>query len=162
MGLVFQAIISAKRQRRSYFARMAFGGVNIQIRDIHSLLEQTFSEGFTTDFLSKATGVSADLILRCYNGEAMSQDEIRSISRVLDFLAMLYMTNTNDICYLKDSVEALEQHYGFSHTAIANYLGMDEGDFDIFLEHPAAYPDGYKLSMKVMHFRSVLLQNQRK
>ena len=134
----------------------------MQMRDIHSLLEQAFSEGFTADFLSKATGVSADLIQQCYNGETMSQDEIRSISRVLDFLAILYMTDTNDVSYLKDSVEALERHYGFSHTAIANYLGMGEGDFDIFLENPATYPDGYKLSMKVMHFRSVLLQNQRK
>ena len=134
----------------------------MQMRDIQSLLEQAFSDGFTVDFINRATGVSADLIRRCYDGEAMTQGEIRSISRVLDFLALLYMTDTNDVAYLKDSVEALEQHFGFSHTAIAKYLGMSETAFDTFLENPAGYPDGYNLSIKLIHFRSVLLQGHAK
>lgn len=134
----------------------------MQMRDIHSLLEQAFSEGFPIDFISKATGVPADLIWRCYDGEAMTQGEISSVSQVLDFLTLLYMTDTNDVAYLKDSVEALEQHFGFSHTAIANYLGMSEPDFNAFLENPKGHPDGYGISIKLMHFRSVLLQMQRK
>mgnify|MGYP003302860765 CR=1 FL=1 len=130
----------------------------MQMRDIHSLLEQAFSDGFTNDFINKATGVPADLIQRCYGGEAMTRDEIRSVSQVLDFLALLYMTDTTDVSYLKDSVKALEQHFGFTHTAIAKYLGMSEKDFDTFLKNPTAYPGGYDISMKLMHFRSVLLQ----
>lgn len=134
----------------------------MQMRDIHSLLEQAFSDGFTVDFINKATGVPADLIRRCYGGEAMTQGEIRSISQVLDFLALLYMTDTSDVSYLKDSVEALEQHFGFTHTAIANYLDMSDTDFDTFLKNPKDHPDGYNLSIKLIHFRSVLLQMQRK
>ena len=130
----------------------------MQMRDIHSLLEQAFSDGFTNDFINKATGVPADLIQRCYGGEAMTRDEIRSVSQVLDFLALLYMTDTTDVSYLKDSVKALEQHFGFTHTAIAKYLGMSEKDFDTFLKNPTEYPGGYDISMKLMHFRSVLLQ----
>ena len=130
----------------------------MQMRDIRSLLEQAFSNGFSVDFINNATGVPADLIQRCYDGEAMTQGEIRSTSQVLDFLALLYMTDTTAVSYLKDSVEALEQHFGFTHTAIANYLGMRDEDFDIFMENPAAYPNGYKLSIKLMHFRSVLLR----
>lgn len=80
----------------------------MQMRDIQSLLEQAFSDGFTVDFINKATGVPADLIRHCYDGEAVTQGEIRSVSQVLDFLALLYMTDTNDVSYLKDSVEALE------------------------------------------------------
>ncbi len=134
----------------------------MQMRDIHSLLDQAFSDGFTVDFIYKATGVPADLIRRCYDSEAMSQGEIRSISQVLNFLALLYMTDTNDVAYLKDSVEALEQHFGFPHTAIASYLDMSEPDFDTFLGNPKDYPDGYDISMKLMHFRSVLLQGHEK
>ena len=134
----------------------------MQMRDIHSLLEQAFSDGFTVDFINKATGVPADLIWRCYDGEAMTQGEIRSVSQVLDFLALLYMTDTTDISYLKDSVEALEQRFGFSHTAIANYLDMSEPDFVIFLENPKGHPDSYDISMKLIHFRSVLLQGHGK
>ena len=132
----------------------------MQMRDIHSLLEQAFSDGFTNDFINKATGVPADLIQRCYGGEAMTRDEIRSVSQVLDFLALLYMTDTTDVAYLKDSVKALEQHFGFTHTAIAKYLGMSGPDFDTFLKNPTEYPGGYDISMKLMHFRSVLLQIQ--
>lgn len=130
----------------------------MQMRDIHSLLEQAFSDGFTIDFINKATGVSANLIRCCYDGGAMTQDEIKSVSQVLDFLTMLYMTDTNDVAYLKDNVEVLEQHFGFTHTAIANFLGMSESDFDTFLENPVDHPEKYSLSMKLMHFRSVLLQ----
>ena len=136
--------------------------LTMQMRDIHSLLEQAFSDGFTIDFINKVTGVPANLIRRCYDRETMTQDEIRSVSQVLDFLALLYMTDTTDVSYLKDSVEALEQHFGFSHTAIAKYLGMSKPDFDTFLENPKDHPDGYNLSIKLIHFRSVLLQMQRK
>ena len=134
----------------------------MQMRDIHSLLEQAISDGFTVDFIYKATGVPADLIRRCYGGEAMTQDEIRNISQVLDFLVLLYMTDTTDVSYLKDSVEALEQHFGLTHTAIAKYLGMSEPDFDTFLENPKDHPDGYDISMKFMHFRSALFQGHGK
>ena len=134
----------------------------MQMRDIHSLLEQAFSDGFTVDFINKATGVPADLIRRCYNSEAMTPGEIRSISQVLNFLSLLYMTDTTDVSYLKDSVEALEQHFGFSHNAVAKYLGMSEPDFDTFLKNPTEYPGSYDISMKLMHFRSVLLQIQGK
>ena len=128
----------------------------MQMRDIKSLMEQAFSDGFNIDFISEATGIPADLIQRCYDGDALSRDEITNMSGVLNFLTLLYMTDTNDVSYLKASVEALEWHFGFSHTAIANYLGMREEDFDIFLENPAAYPNGHSLSIKLMHFRSVL------
>lgn len=134
----------------------------MQMRDIHSLLEQAFSNGFTVDFINKATSVPADLIRCCYGGEAMTQGEIRSVSRVLDFLALLYMTDTTDVAYLKDSVEALEQHFGFSHTAMAKYLCMSEPDFNTFLEDPKGHSDGYDISMKLMHFRTVLLKMQGK
>ena len=56
----------------------------MQMRDIHSLLEQAFSDGFTVDFINKATGVPADLIRSCniHQAEKKVVEELESYRRL--------------------------------------------------------------------------------
>lgn len=134
----------------------------MNVKDIHVLMEQFFSDGFTADNLSKITGVSSKIIMRCTNAETLSQREIMDMGTVLDLLGFLYMTDTNNLHYLKDCVASLEQYFSLPHIAIANYLGLNEPELDRFLESPESYNNGYKLSMKLMHLRTVLLQRWEK
>lgn len=130
----------------------------MQLKDIYELLELFFKDGFTVDNLCQITGVSSDLICRCINHESITHDETVSLGKVLSFLGMLYMVDTAENSYLKESVSALEHFYHISRDVIANYLGLSRIEFECFLENPKDYPDGYNLLIKLMHFKAVLLQ----
>ncbi len=131
----------------------------MQAKDIYSLLEQFLNDGFTTVNLSQITGVPSDLIDKCCQKKELLHEETLELgSKVLSFLSLLYMVDTEDNMYLKDSVSALECFYHLSREAIANYMGMNLSEFECFLDDPQTYPDGHKLSIKLMHFKTVLLQ----
>lgn len=48
-------------------------GDGMNVKDIHVLMEQFFSDGFTAENLSKITGVSVKTIMRCANSEMLSK-----------------------------------------------------------------------------------------
>lgn len=134
--------------------------MNMENKNIYSLLEQFFSDGFTADCLSRITNVSKNTIVRCYDGEKLSQNESEELVHVINLLGMLYMCDTTDTYYLKEAVVSLEQYYNLPHIAIANYLGFSENEFDSFLRNPKGCSNSYDLSIKLMHLRFVLLQKQ--
>ena len=80
---------------------------------------------------------------------------------VLDFLCSLYMVDTGNPGYLKDCTDVLERYFNLSHIATANYLELTEHELNSFLDNPVSYENGYKLSLKLMHLRTIFLQRQR-
>ncbi len=130
------------------------------VRDIYSLLEQYLADGFTFESMSKVSNVSVDIIERCYRKEKLTEEEILKSSKVLDVLGQLYMCETDSEIYLKDVVEALEMYFVLSHKAIASYMGLSVAEFNRFLDKPSEYPDGFELSVKLLHLRNVLLQRR--
>jgi len=80
----------------------------MQAKDIYSLLEQFLNDGFTTVNLSQITGVPSDLIDKCCQKKELLHEETLELgSKVLSFLSLLYMVDTEDNMYLKDSVSAI-------------------------------------------------------
>lgn len=130
----------------------------MNVKNIYTLLEQFFSDGFTVENLSKITNVPSHTIKRCTNGETLSQSEIADMGKVLALLCSLYMVDTTDCHYLKDCVASLEQHFDLPHVAVAKHLGFTELELDRFLESPTSYINGYEVSMRIMHLRTMLLQ----
>ena len=123
-------------------------------------MQQFFSDGFTAENLSKITGVSADLISRCAHGETLSHNEIMDMGIVLDSLCSLYMVDTGNPGYLKECITVLEQYFNLPHIAIANYLELTELTLNSFLNNPVSYENGYELSLKLMHLRTIFMQRQ--
>lgn len=130
----------------------------MQLKDIYELLNYFLKDGFSIDILSQVTGVSNELIERCIKHDNISNEETVILGKVVSFLGMLYMVDVDDRSYLKESISALEQFYHISQNAIASYCGMSSTELEKFLENPETYPNGYKILVKLMHLRTVLLQ----
>lgn len=130
----------------------------MQLKDIYELLNYFLKDGFSIDNLSQVTGVSKDLIERCIKHDNISNEEIVILGKVVSFLGMLYMVDVDDSSYLKESLSALEQFYHIPKNAIASYCGISSTELEKFLENPETHPNGYKISVKLMHLRTVLLQ----
>ncbi len=130
----------------------------MQVKDINELLERFFADGFSVDNLHQITGVSDELIRRSIEHDNITHEEAVILGKVMSFLGLLYMVDVEDDSYLKETVSALEQYFHIPKYVISNYLGISPEEFECFLENPKDYPNGYKILIKLMHFKTVLLQ----
>lgn len=133
----------------------------MQIRNIWSLLDQYKADGFSLKCLSKVTDTSIDVIERCYNKEELNQDDVKELNTVLWFLGQLYCCDTNNKLYLHEIVLALCYYFEVSRIAVAKYLGIIEDQLSCFLDDPANYPNGYNLSIKLLHLFNTFLRDKR-
>ena len=123
----------------------------MEVRNIQSLLEQYLNDGFTFECLSIITDVPVELINRCYNRENLSQEDCRLLNSILYILMQLYLCNTTEKTYIGDMVNAMCSLFKVSQSAIAKYLGLGNDEFISFLDNPGKYPNGYNLSIKILH-----------
>ena len=130
----------------------------MQQKDIYDLMNLFFADGFTIENLCEITDVSSELIERCINRDNITHEEALTLGKVVTFLSLLYMVDTEEGAYLKESISALEHIYNIPHNAIANYLGVSSMELDCLLDNPNDYPDKHKLLLKIMHFKTVVLQ----
>lgn len=130
----------------------------MQHKDIYDLMNLFFTDGFTIENLCKITSVSSELIERCINRNNLTHEEVLTLGKVVTFLSLLYMVDTEEGAYLKESISALEYTYNIPHNAIANYFGVSSMELDCLLDNPNDYPDKHKLLLKIMHFKTVVLQ----
>ena len=130
----------------------------MQHKDIYDLMNLFFTDGFTIENLCKITSVSSELIERCINRNNITHEEALTLGKVITFLSLLYMVDTEEGAYLKESISALEYTYNIPHNAIANYFGVSSMELDCLLDNPNDYPDKHKLLLKIMHFKTVVLQ----
>lgn len=133
----------------------------MRIYDIHTLLEQSFSDGFTVESLSKATNISAALISRCYHGKELEQEEYFTLNYLLDFLTQLYCCDISDDKYLHNIVTAICDYFMIPLSTIAKYLNLSEEQLGIFLDKPECYTNGYNLSIKLMHLFTTFVRDKR-
>lgn len=127
-------------------------------KNINELLEQFQRDGFSLDSLALITNVPAALITRCANREKMSHEETMLIENVLSFLGLMYMVDTADASYLRESYSALEHFYHIPRQAVANYLGLTLPEFQQFLYAPESLPNSQKLLVKFCHLKTIILQ----
>ena len=130
----------------------------MQHKDIYDLMNLFFADGFTIENLCEITGVSRELIGRCIDRDNISLEETVTLGKVVTFLGFMYMVDTEDSAYLKESISTLEHTYNISHDAIANYLGVSSMKLDSLLDNPIDCLDKYKILLKIMHFKTVVLQ----
>ena len=130
----------------------------MQHKDIYDLMNLFFADGFTIENLSEITSVSSELIERCINRNNLTHEEVLTLGKVVTFLSLLYMVDTEEGAYLKESISALEYTYNIPHNAIANYLGVSSMELDDLLGNPKDYPEKHKLLLKLMHFKAVVMQ----
>lgn len=123
----------------------------MEVLDIHDLMEKYFADGFTMEGLSKTTGVSVSLLQRVRANDKLTIEENKQLNPVLYFLMQLYMCNTNDGAYLKDIVTATSAYFEVPPRAISKYLGLDKEQFELFLNKPEQYENGYELTIKLLH-----------
>ena len=88
----------------------------------------------------------------------ITHEETLTIGKVVTFLSLLYMVDTEESAYMKESISALEHIYNIPYNAIAKYLGVSSMELDCFLDNPKDYPNKHKLLLKLMHFKAVVLQ----
>ena len=130
----------------------------MQHKDIYDLMNLFFADGFTIENLCEITGVSCELIGRCINRNKITHEEALTLGKVVTFLSLLYMVDTEEDAYLKESISAFEHIYNIPHNAIANYLGISSMELDCLLDNPKDYPEKHKLLLKLMHFKAVVMQ----
>lgn len=134
----------------------------MQVRDIWSMLEQFLSEGFSLECLSKVTDTSIDVINRCYNREKLSQNDMNALREVLWFLTKLYCCNTEENePYLQDVVSVLCDFLEVSRTAIAKHLGISEDQLNCFLNKPEEYPNGFNITIKLLHLFNTVFRDKK-
>ena len=80
----------------------------MQHKDIYDLMNLFFADGFTIENLCEITGVSSELIGRCVNRNNITHEEALTLGKVVTFLSLLYMVDTEEGAYLKESISALE------------------------------------------------------
>lgn len=127
-------------------------------KDIYELLEQFQNDGFSLDSLAVITKVPVSLITRCANRERITHEETLLLETVLSFLGLMYMVDTADVSYLRESYSALEHFYHIPQQAVANYLGITLPEFQQFLDAPESLPNGQELLIKFTHFKAIILQ----
>lgn len=130
------------------------------VKDIQDLLCKFFSDGFTMDCLCKATSISPDLINKACTKEKLDMDEIMALNPVLYFLTQLYLCETNNKTYLADLSTAMCEYYKTPMNAVSNYLGLDEAQYQVFLNDPANYSDGYNLTVRLLHLFTSLVREK--
>lgn len=130
----------------------------MQSKNIYELLEQFQSDGFSLDSLAAITNVPAALIARCANREKITHEETMLLGNVLSFLGLMYMVDTADATYLRESYSALEHFYHIPQQAVASYLGISSSEFQQFLDAPESLPNSQKLLMKFTHLKTIILQ----
>ena len=118
--------------------------------DLHCLLEKAFSDGFTIENLSNATGVANDLINHV-DDKKLTQEDIEKLNPLLYFLSQIYLEDTMNGRNLKDIVHILVSYFGLTYDTIANYLELKTSELDEFLSKPENYKNTYNLSLKLMH-----------
>ncbi len=123
----------------------------MELLDIHVLLEMYFADGFTMEGLSRTTGVPVPLLQRVRANDKLTMEENKQLNPVLYFLMQLYMCNTRDGAYLKDIVTATSTYFEVPPSAISKYLGLDKSQFELFLNKPEQYENGYELTIKLLH-----------
>ena len=129
--------------------------------DLHSLLEHFFSDGFTVESLSKATNISVELINRCYNGENLTKEDYHTLNYLINFLSQLYCCDMEDNAYLQNIVTVICNYFMISLSTIAKYLNLNVEQLNLFLDKPEHYPNGYNLSIKLMHLFMTLVRDKR-
>lgn len=132
----------------------------MEIRDIHSLLEQYLSEGFTIESLTQATGVSSELISKINTNQQLTLAECKALNIVLYFLIQLYGCNTQDISYLKDIVVTINDYFLIPSETIANYLKLTTKQFQEFIDNPEYYKNGYYLTIRLLHLFTTLVRTK--
>ena len=130
----------------------------MQHKDIYDLMNLFFADGFTIENLCEIISVSRELIEQCINRNNLTHEEVLALGKVVTFLSLLYMVDTEECTYLKESISALEYTYNIPHNAIANYLGVSSMELDDLLDNPKDYPEKHKLLLKLMHFKAVVMQ----
>ena len=130
------------------------------VQSIQELLDKFFADGFSMACLCKATNVSADLINKAYAQENLDMDEIMALNPVLYFLTQLYLCDTNHKAYLEDITTTICSYYEMPIKAESNYLGLDEEQFNAFLNDPERYPNGYNLTIKLLHLFTTLVREK--
>ena len=123
----------------------------MEVLDIHDLMEKYFADGFTMEGLSKTTAVPVSLLQRVRANDKLTVEENKQLNPVLYFLMQLYMCNTKDGAYLKDIVTATSAYFEVPPRAISKYLGLDKEQFELFLNKPEQYENGYELTIKLLH-----------
>lgn len=121
------------------------------VKDIQNLLDKFFADGFTMDCLCKATNVPPDLIRKAYDKEKLDMDEIMALNPVLYFLTQLYLCDTSTKAYLEDVSTVMCEYYKMPMNAVSNYLGLDEAQYQAFLNDPEKYSNGYNLTVRLLH-----------
>lgn len=130
------------------------------VKDIQDLLCKFFADGFTMDCLCKATSVSSDLINKACTKEKLDMDEIMALNPVLYFLTQLYLSDTDTKTYLADMSSAMCEYYKMPMNAVSNYLGLDEAQYQAFLDDPERYSNGYNLTVRLLHLFTSLVREK--
>lgn len=117
----------------------------MELLDIHVLMEKYFADGFTMEGLSRTTGVPVLLLQKACANDMLTVEENKQLN------LQLYMCNTKDGAYLKDIVTATSTYFEVPPSAISKYLGLDKSQFELFLNKPEQYENGYELTIKLLH-----------
>lgn len=133
----------------------------MDVRNIQSLLEQYLNDGFTFECLSITTDVPIELINRCYNRDNLSQEDCHLLNAVLYTLTQLYLCDTTTKTYMGDILDVMCSLFKVSQSAVAKYLGLGDDEFKNFLVEPEKYPNGYKLSIKLLHLFKTFIIDKR-
>lgn len=63
--------------------------------------------------------------------------------------------------YIGDISDVMSNVFKVSQSAIAKYLGLGDDEFQNFLVEPEKYPNGYNLSIKLLHLFKTFIIDKR-
>lgn len=129
--------------------------------DPRELIRRSLEEGFTVNSISKATRISPELIIKYSGEEALTPAELQESEYLFVFATQLYVTDIRDKPYLESLVSALNIFFKVDNLAIETYMGLCNGQLDIFLQSPDSFPNGQLLSRKLTHLFTTFIRDRR-
>lgn len=127
--------------------------------DLHTLLQKAFSDGFTDENLSKATGVPVGIFNHADN-KHLSKEEIEALQPLLYFLSQIYIEDVTNGKNLENVVLALVSHFGLTYDSIAHYLNLTPDELKEFLAQPDKYSNTYNISLKLMNLFTAFVRDK--
>ena len=124
------------------------------IREIGDFIQLFLDDGFTLECLSKTMNVPIEWLKECVSDNPPNEvKKLLKLKGVFSFLIVLY-GHKNDrqepSSFLNDLLDSYYELYRVPTKAIGAFLGLNEDQFDSFLQNPQEYPCGFQLSIEML------------
>ena len=125
-----------------------------------SLLKSFIELGFPPESISKATGISTDLIKKYQENYNLTPKELEATEYLTVFTSQLYYVDVTDNSYLLSLVEVLKSYFKIPDKAICRYIGLEEIALEDFFANPQDNFSYTQCAKKLVHLYITFIRDK--